>query len=60
MKLNEHTIEEAKQEILKALDECIYDELKNYIDIHIDENQDYSEVLDYFCNNLTGSLTWSV
>ena len=60
MELNQLAIEDAKKNILEALDECIYDELKNYIELRIDEDQDYGEVLDYFCNNLTGSLRWSV
>lgn len=58
MKLDKLAIEEFKDYLIQAMNEDVYYQLKHWVDTQIDENQDFSEVMDFFVDNLHGSLQW--
>ena len=58
MKLDKLAIEEFKEYLIQSMNEDVYYQLKHWVDTQIDEDQDFSEVLDFFVNNLHGSLQW--
>jgi len=58
MKLDSLAIEEFKDYIIQSMNEDIYYQLKDWVGNQIDDDQDYSEVLDFFVDNLHGSLQW--
>ena len=58
MKLDESAINEFKEYLVETLNEDVYYQLKHWVDTQIDDDQDYSEVLDFFVDNLDGSLQW--
>tara|TARA_Y100000768_G_scaffold345519_1_gene292495 strand:- start:5 stop:193 length:189 start_codon:yes stop_codon:yes gene_type:complete len=59
MKLDSTAIEEFKDYLIQSTNEDVYYQLKDWVDRHLDEDQDYGEALDFFANNLTGSLSWT-
>ena len=58
MQLNSVAIEEFKDYLIQSMNEDVYYQLKNWVDMQIDEDQDFSEVMDFFVDNLHGSLQW--
>ena len=58
MKLDQLAIEEFKDYIIQSMNEDIYYQLKDWVNNSIDEDQDYDKVLDFFVDNLHGSLQW--
>ena len=58
MKLNSLAIEEFKDYLIQSMNEDVYYQLKHWVDTQIDEDQDYDKVLDFFVDNLHGSLQW--
>jgi len=58
MKLDKLAIEEFKEYLIQSMNEDVYYQLKHWVDTQIDEDQDFSEVMDFFVNNLHGSLQW--
>ena len=58
MKLDSLAIEEFKDYLIQSMNEDIYYQLKHWVDTQIDEDQDYEKVLDFFVDNLHGSLQW--
>lgn len=59
MKLDELAVEEFKDYIVQSSNQDVYYQLKDWINDQIDNDQDYSEVMDFFINNLHGSLQWT-
>ena len=59
MKLDELAVEEFKDYIVESSNQDVYYQLKDWINDQIDNDQDYSEVMDFFINNLHGSLQWT-
>lgn len=58
MKLDKLAIEEFKEYLIQSMNEDVYYQLKHWVDTQIDEDQDFSEVMDFFVKNLHGSLQW--
>ena len=58
MKLDKLAIEEFKEYLIQSMNEDVYYQLKHWVDTQIDEDQDFSDVMDFFVNNLHGSLQW--
>jgi len=58
MKLDSLAIEEFKDYLIQSMNEDIFYQLKHWVDTQIDEDQDYDKVLDFFVDNLHGSLQW--
>lgn len=58
MKLDNLAIEEFKDYLIQSMNEDVYYQLKHWVSTQIDDDQDYSEVIDYFLDNLHGSLQW--
>ena len=59
MKLDQNSIDEFKDYVVQSTNDDIYYQLKDYLANSLDEDQDFADVIDYFINNLTGSLTWT-
>ena len=58
MKLDQISIDEFKDYLVQSMNDDVYYQLKDWVNGQIDDDQDYSEVIDYFINNLHGSLQW--
>lgn len=58
MKLNSESIEDFKDYIVQSMNDDVYYQLKHWVDTNIDDDQDYSKVMDFFVDNLHGSLQW--
>jgi len=58
MKLDKLAIEEFKEYLIQSMNEDVYYQLKHWVDTQIDEDQEFSDVMDFFVNNLHGSLQW--
>lgn len=58
MKLDSLAIEEFKDYCIQSMNEDVYYQLKHWVDTQIDDDQDFSEVMDFFVDNLHGSLQW--
>ena len=51
-------IEDFKSHLVASMNEDVYYQLKSWLEmIDMDENE-YSDILDYMCDNLHGSLEW--
>lgn len=59
MILNQNAIDEFKDYVVQSTNDNLYYELKDYLANSIDEDQDFADVIDYFIDNLNGSLTWN-
>lgn len=59
MILDQNSIDEFKDYVVQSTNDDIYYQLKDYLANSLDEDQDFADVIDYFINNLTGSLTWT-
>ena len=58
MKLNQLAIEEFKDYLVQSMNEDVYYQLKHWVSTQIDDDQQFSDVIDYFMDNLNGSLGW--
>ena len=59
MILDQNSIDVFKDYVVQSTNDDIYYQLKDYLANSLDEDQDFADVIDYFINNLTGSLTWT-
>ena len=51
-------VESFKSYLVASMNDDIYEQLKSYLEcIDIDDDE-YSDTLDYMCDNLNGSLQW--
>ena len=51
-------ITQFKNHLVEVVNQDVYYQLKSWLEQCDIEDEDYSEVLDYVCDNLTGSLDW--
>ena len=58
MKLNKLAIEEFKDYLIQSTNDDVYYQLKDWVNSQIDDDQDYEQVIDFFIDNLHGSLQW--
>ena len=58
MKLDKLAIEEFKDYLIQSMNDDVYYQLKDWVGSQIDDDQDYSEAIDFFVDNLHGSLQW--
>ena len=58
MKLDKSAIDDFKDYIVQTMNEDVYYQLKHWVDTQIEEDQDFAEVMDFFVDNLHGSLQW--
>ena len=58
MKLNSEAIEDFKDYIIESMNNDVYYQLKDWLNQELEEDQDFKEAMDYFINNLHGSLQW--
>ena len=59
MKLDNLALEEFKDYLVQSMNEDVYYQLKSWLVDQLDEDQDYDTVMQYFLDNLHGSLAWS-
>ena len=51
-------VEQFKSFLVETMNEDVYYQMKSFLDqIDIDDDE-YSDTLDYMCDNLHGSLQW--
>ena len=58
MKLNSEAVESFKDYIVESMNADVYYQLKDWLNQEIDEDQDFDEAIDFFVDNLHGSLQW--
>ena len=58
MKLDSLAIQVFKDYLVQSMNEDVYYQLKNWVDMEMDEDQSFDEVMDFFVDNLHGSLQW--
>ena len=58
MQLNNESLTAVKTYLADGANNDIYYELKEYLNMNLEEDQNYSEALDWFVENLIGSLVW--
>ena len=58
MKLNEQALDDFISYLVESMNQDVYYQLKDWVSDQIDEDQDFGEVIDFFVNNLDGSLEW--
>ena len=58
MELNSEAIDDFKNYIIQSMNDDVYYQLKDWLNTRIHEDQDFSEVMDFFVDNLHGSLQW--
>ena len=58
MKLDKSAINDFKNYIVQSMNDDVYYQLKHWVHTQIDDDQDTREVLDFFVDNLDGSLQW--
>jgi hypothetical protein len=51
-------IDEFKDYLIQSMNEDVYYQLKDWISQAADDDEDYEKVMDYFMDNLHGSLVW--
>ena len=55
---NPEAIQSFKEYLVETMNEDVYYQLKHFVDISIEDDEDYDKVIDYFVDNLHGSLQW--
>ena len=55
---NPEAIQSFKEYLVETMNEDVYYQLKDYINQAITDDEDYDKVIDYFVDNLHGSLQW--
>ena len=58
MKLNSEAVDSFKDYIVESMNADVYYQLKDWLNQEIDEDQDFDEAIDFFVDNLHGSLQW--
>ena len=58
MQLNNESLTAVKTYLADGANNDIYYELKEYLNMNLEEDQNYSEALDWLVENLIGSLVW--
>ena len=58
MKLNSEAIEDFKDYIIQSMNDDVYYQLKDWVSTQIDDDQNFNEAMDFFVDNLHGSLQW--
>jgi hypothetical protein len=58
MELNSSAIESFKGYIVESMNVDVYYQLKDWINQGLDEDQDFNKAMDFFVDNLHGSLQW--
>ena len=61
MKLNQDSVDEFKDYLVQSMNEDVYYQLKHWVDTYDDEDEgedDYNKIIDFFIDNLHGSLQW--
>ena len=55
---NPEAIQSFKEYLVESMNEDVYYQLKHFVDQSIEDDEDYDQVIDYFVDNLHGSLQW--
>ena len=55
---NPEAITDFKEYIVDSMNQDVYYQLKDYINLGIEDDEDFEQVMDYFVDNLHGSLQW--
>ena len=58
MELNSEAIVDFKEYIVAAMNDDVYYQLKDWLNQQLDEDQDFDKAMDFFVDNLHGSLQW--
>ena len=58
MELNSETIVDFKEYIVAAMNDDVYYQLKDWLNQQLDEDQEFDKAMDFFVDNLHGSLQW--
>ena len=58
MELNSEAIVDFKEYIVSAMNDDVYYQLKDWLNQQLDEDQDFDKAIDFFVDNLHGSLQW--
>ena len=58
MHLNNDSLTLVKTYLADSANNDVYYQLKEYLQMNLDEDQDYSEALEWLVKNLIGSLVW--
>ena len=58
MELNSEAIVDFKEYIVAAMNDDVYYQLKDWLNQQLDEDQDFDKAIDFFVDNLHGSLQW--
>ena len=58
MELNSEAIVDFKEYIVQAMNDDVYYQLKDWLNQQLDEDQDFEKAIDFFVDNLHGSLQW--
>ena len=58
MELNSEAIVDFKEYIVAAMNDDLYYQLKDWLNQQLDEDQDFDKAIDFFVDNLHGSLQW--
>ena len=58
MELNSEAIVDFKEYIVAAMNDDVYYQLKDWLNQQLDEDQDFEKAMDFFVDNLHGSLQW--
>ena len=51
-------IEDFKSHLVETMNEDVYYQLKSWLEMVDMDEDEYSDILDYMCENLHGSLKW--
>tara|TARA_B100000902_G_C26461260_1_gene505538 strand:- start:125 stop:319 length:195 start_codon:yes stop_codon:yes gene_type:complete len=60
MNLNQQAVDEFIDYLVQSMNEDVYYQLKHWVDISDDDEgeNDYNKIMDFFIDNLHGSLQW--
>ena len=58
MELNSSAIENFKDYIVESMNADVCYQLKDWLNQELDEDQDFEKAMDFFLDNLHGSLQW--
>ena len=58
MQLNNESLTAVKVYLADGANNDIYYQLKEYVSMNIGDDESYSEALEWFVENLIGSLVW--
>jgi len=58
MELNSEAIEHFKDYLVESMNDDVYYQLKDWLNQVLGEDQDFDEAINFFVDNLHGSLQW--